>query len=235
MASASDLIRRALRRIGVLGVGETATADETNDALACMNGLLEKWSLESLMIYRRVDLVHQMTGAASYTVGPTGDIVTARPISIMSAFARLGDLDRGIEIADDDRFNAISIKSLSAGWPLILRYSATMPNGRIDIWPVPDTSYQLHLTVGMQFSAVEHSADELILPPGYERALLLSLAVDLCGEFQRPIPDGLAALAQDALATVQRANVEPAAACFDAALAPNRTGTSGLGGFLGGL
>ncbi|OAD17134.1 hypothetical protein [Achromobacter insolitus] len=217
MAHALDLIQRAMRRIGVLAPGESPTADETKDALAVFNGIIEQFSLDSLGVYRRAELVHTMNGSASYSIGPTGDIVADRPLRIESAFSRLDQLDRGIDVVGDDQFNSVAYKT-TEGRPDFLRYDAAMPNGRIDLWPIPDSAYELHLIVAAQFLPIDHPSDEIILPPGYDRALVLTLALDLCGEFQRPIPAGLVELTTNAVAAVRRNNIEPVSAVFDPAL-----------------
>lgn len=221
MAYALDLMKRAMKRAGVLAEGEEPTGGETQDALAVFNGVIEQWSIDSLSVYRRLELVHPMNGSTSYSIGPTGDIVAARPVRIESAFSRLDQLDRGIDVVGDDQFNSVVYKTIQ-GRPDFLRYDAAMPNGRIDLWPVPDSSYQLHLVVAAQFLPIEHAADEIILPPGYDRALVLTLALEYCGEFQRPIPQGLIELTTNAVAAVRRNNIEPVSAVFDAALTCGR-------------
>lgn len=221
MAYTLDLIKRAMKRAGILAEGETPTAGETQDALAVFNGIIEQWSIDSLSVYRRLEIVHAMNGSASYSIGPTGDIVAARPVRIEGAFSRLDQLDRNIAVVGDDQFNSVGYKTIQ-GRPDFLRYDAAMPNGRIDLWPIPDSSYELHLVVAAQFLPVDHVADEIILPPGYDRALTLTLALDLCGEFQRPIPQGLVELTSNAVASVRRNNIEPVAAVFDPALARRR-------------
>jgi hypothetical protein len=54
--SASDLIRRAMLTLGVLGSGETPEADEASDALDTLNDMLDAWDSDGLMIYTtRID------------------------------------------------------------------------------------------------------------------------------------------------------------------------------------
>lgn len=219
MTAAIDIITRAMRRAGIIGVGETPAAEETDDALDVLNEILEQWTLDGLMIYRSQEIIHPLTGASSYTIGEGGDIDAVRPVGIEGAFVRLGGLDVPVQVVSDVKFNSVCLKGIK-GRPEFLRYDASMPAGRIDLWPVPDSGYDLHLIIGQPFTPVEHSADELILPTGYSRALRLTLAVDLCGEFERPVPIDLAQLAIDARAAIMRQNInnQPVEAAFDTAL-----------------
>lgn len=216
MPAAIELITRAMRRAGVLAAGETPDAHDTKDALSTLNGVLEQWSLDGLNVYVRDELTFT-PAAASFTVGPSGDVAATRPVRIDAAFSRQGGVDTPVDVVGDDRFAQIGMKNMQ-GRPLLLRYRPTLPDGSVDLWPVPGGEHEIHLIVGRQLNRVEHHADELDLAPGYDRALFLTLALDLCTEYQRPIPAGLVELAMDAVASVKRANLPHDTAQFDAAL-----------------
>ncbi len=216
MTAAIDMIGRSMRRAGILAAGETPHADETSDVLAVLNGILEQWSIDGLTVYARREIVFTGTGAGSYTIGPAGDVVADRPDMIDAAFYRLGNSDAPIDIIGDDTFSRIGRKQ-QKGAPSKLRYWPTMPEGRVDLWPTPDSSYEIHLIVSQPLERVEHTAQDIVLAPGYDRALFLTLAVDLCVEFQRSIPTGLPELMNEAVASVRRANInnQPDQADFD--------------------
>jgi hypothetical protein len=48
--TANDLIRQALLELGVISVGEGATAEEANDSLAMLNDMLAEWELSGIAI-----------------------------------------------------------------------------------------------------------------------------------------------------------------------------------------
>lgn len=232
MTAAMDLIARSMRRAGILAAGETPEAGETMDALAILNGILEQWSIDSLSVFQRVTVTAQATGAASYSIGLAGDIQTDRPsMPILAAFSRNNGIDEPIVVKSLDFYAGISDKQTS-GRPEIFAFDPGMPNSTVHLWPVPDAGYELHFEVARQFEKLQSPADQLELPPGYDRALFLTLAVDLCVEFQRPVPDGLGALAMDAVAAIKRNNISPVEAVFDAGL--SRNGVDGWVGFRSG-
>src|SRR3954470_13605146 len=85
--TALDVITAALKRLGVISGIETPSADLARDGLDRLNGLLESWLTESLVVYARSRVVQPMTvGKASYTIGiPGGDILQPRPAWLYGA------------------------------------------------------------------------------------------------------------------------------------------------------
>ncbi|MEO7938046.1 MAG: packaged DNA stabilization gp4 family protein [Burkholderiaceae bacterium] len=53
------------------------------------------------------------------------------------------------------------------------------------------------------------------LPNGWQQAILLNLAVNLCGEYGFAVDPALASLANTAKANVKRSNIQPAFVTFD--------------------
>ncbi|MCC6800415.1 MAG: hypothetical protein IT325_09870 [Anaerolineae bacterium] len=71
----TDLIRDALRAIGVAGVGQRVGAADTNDAFATLNGLLDQWSIQKLMVAYQNEIIHPLAPDTDrYTIGPNGSI-----------------------------------------------------------------------------------------------------------------------------------------------------------------
>ena len=89
MSTVRDLITAALLDLGALASGESPTAPEAQDAFRRLNLLLETWRLESLLVYAIDTVTKVLTGAASYTWGPGGDIDTTRPVHLSMALQRL--------------------------------------------------------------------------------------------------------------------------------------------------
>lgn len=220
MTTAADLIDRSMRRAGILAAGETPDGSETMDALMVLNGILEQWSIDGLAVYVRREIV--FPGSQSVRIGPSGDVVTDRPDMIVAAFSRLGSNDTPIAQAGDGEYALIGEKS-TLGQPAKFRFWPAIPDARVDLWPVPDSTYEIHLIVNQALSRVQSPSDDLDLAPGYDRALFLALATDLCVEFQRDIPSGLPQLMSDAVASIKRNNINaaPDIAQFDAALTGN--------------
>ena len=85
-----SIISLALKLSGSLGVGQTALAEDTNDAFALLNMMIGQWAQKRWLVYHLIDVAMPMTGAQSYSIGPGGNLDTPRPDRIESAFMRMG-------------------------------------------------------------------------------------------------------------------------------------------------
>lgn len=68
-----ELITLALKDIGVIGTGQTASAEDVNDSLTALNQLIEEWNLQDN--YKPVDADGVRVPLATYAT--TADTITA--------------------------------------------------------------------------------------------------------------------------------------------------------------
>jgi len=72
MTAPIDIISRALKDIGALESGETATPDAAQDAFDMLNDLIDQWSNEDMMVYNVTEIIFPLiSGQVQYTIGPT--------------------------------------------------------------------------------------------------------------------------------------------------------------------
>jgi len=205
MATASAIIRRAMRLICALAASETPAAAEQADALESLNAMLDAWRNESLSVYALRDETLTLTGAASYTIGTGGALNTTRPVKIEAAFQRVGDTDYPLRLASAIAWSELAEKSSTTSdvsdW---LYFETSYPLGKLWLYPTP-TAGVLHLTTWTPLAAFA-AADEVALPPGYQDAITYHLAIRLAPEYGRPVTPEVAALAKDAKDGLRRVN-----------------------------
>lgn len=206
MTTARTLIVKAMQKVGILVKGEVPAADEVNDALDAMNFILSSWSNDSTLITSRV--VESFTlvgGTASYTIGTGQTFNTVRPVSIVDAYIRQsGNVDvPDMSIISDEMYASIPYKS-APGIPYWLNYTNSYPNGVINLYPVPSTSYQLFLVSEKPITSQTLDAT-LSLPTGWERAIIYNLAVDLAPDYGQKIDATLIGLAASSRKLIQMA------------------------------
>jgi hypothetical protein len=207
MSTALQIMNLALKQSGVLKFGQTAGADLLNDALEVLNQLLSEWSNTRLLVpcvtWGSFTLV---VGDDEYTVGASGAQVTAtRPEDIDRAFIRSGGIDYPVRIIDEESFMNISIKTTSAR-PSVLWYNPTVPNGTINLYPTPssaDTFYYSHV---QNFTQMATNASTLIVPAGYDSALMWNLSVRLASMLGRPMDPIIVDNAQKSVSTLLALN-----------------------------
>ena len=224
-----DIIRRALRLLGVLATGETPDGPEAADALQVLNWMIEQWTNEKLMVYFIENELFPVTaGIGSYTIGP--DIVntwqTMLPIKIESAFCRDNSSgfnnDYKLELIPNDRYEDIFQKGILTTYPKYIHYVRSWPNGQIDLWPVPTRNYTLGLSHWHQIQKYLNLADIVCLPPGYKTALAYNLAMEMSGEYGQAISPVVQNEAVKAKAILKRENYEAILMSTDPILVPRR-------------
>ena len=208
MVAAIDLITLALKDIGALGVGQSISAEDTEDALATLNMMLGQWQGERLSVYHLVDTALRSTGAQSYSVGIGGDFNVPRPIKIESAFARLSGIDYPLRIIPSrEDYNLIGMKALGS-MPSSIYYDPGYPLGTLYFWPVPNASYELHITTMETLPQFIAPAVPVNLPPEYMAALRYNLAIYLAPSYQIDPMRALSMLAANAKRVLKRMNVQ---------------------------
>lgn len=230
MTTPLDIITQALKKAGVLGVGQTPLAEDTNDAYSDLQDMLGQWQRKRWLVWCLVDYSCTGTGAVSYTVGPAGQFnISPRPDKIESAFFRQiinesvpNQIDYGLEIitARED-YNRIALKQLQT-FPQYLFYDAAFPTANAFPWPlIQANQYELHLTVKQTLSQFTGLTQTINMPLEYMAALKFSLAVRLRQSYQLPADAVLIGLAKDALNVIRNANLQiPRLALPDSLIRP---------------
>jgi hypothetical protein len=207
-----DIISRAMRLLGVYSIGEAPSADESASGLAALNSMLDSWSTQNLFIYAQsTDPIPLTANVGSYLVGPdiAAAFITPRPVQILdSTYIDLGGVSCGIEVLPLANYNNIALKTDVSGVPSVLYALMTMPNITLNLWPVPSQAMTLNLVSNKVITSFAAIADPVVLPPGYDRALVYSLAEELAPEYQIAISPDLARKAAHARKTIKRINTE---------------------------
>lgn len=208
----TDLITDALQKIGALASGESPSTQERDDAFDRIKDIIEAWNAEPDLIVKQTVTDLAFAGTASAALG-------TRPLLILAATAIYnGVVTVPVEVCTPTRWAEIALDR--AG-------TATFPKGCIcDYGYASATIY-----VGPKFTGTlqivqllpgftEPSAvgDTVTLPPGYRKALMYALAVELAPEYDRPVPAVVAETAVSSKAALQRLNAFTRTAVGDAAV-----------------
>lgn len=227
-----EIIRSSLRKIGVLAAGEALPPEEGDDALNVFRQMIDSWALETLLIPVVGVVTHTLVqGQPEYTIGiypepkpdplPLNHIETARPEKIISAFIRdAAGTDYPQKAIATKAYTRISRKTNEArpssfymreGWPL----------NTILFESVPYASEVLHLEVMQPLSGILPAAnlqEAINLPPGYEKALIFNLCLDLADEWGKEVSRTVAVQAVEQKKWIKRANYRPLVLSMDKSL-----------------
>lgn len=210
MTTALDIIKRSMRLLGVYGIGEEPTAEESADSLSALNAMMDSWANENLFVYAKtLDTIPLIANDGVYNVGPSGDFITARPIEVSSAsYIEFQSVSYPLLIATLNDFNQIPVKTLISGIPTELYVLPNMPNVQLSLWPIPSTAMTLNLWSNKLIQSFANLTDVLTLPPGYERALGYCLAEEMGPEFDVQVSADIKIKALQARKVIKRTNTE---------------------------
>ena len=84
-----QIISSALRKLGVLELGATPDTDTVNNGAQVLNLMIKQWMTDGIKLWTIVeDVLPLVANKNSYTIGPSGDLVTDKPLRLIQAFLR---------------------------------------------------------------------------------------------------------------------------------------------------
>jgi hypothetical protein len=185
--TAGDQINRALRLLGVLAEGETPSAEVSQDALVAFNQMIDSWNTERLSIYNTIDQVFNWpVGEIQQHLGPTGDFVGVRPVLLDdSTYYRdpSTNVSFGIKFINQQQYDGIAVKTVTSTYPQVMWINMEYPNIQMTIYPKPTRLLEWHFISVQELSQPATLDTELAFPPGYLRAFVYNLAMELAPEF----------------------------------------------------
>lgn len=209
MTTAAQIIDDALQEIGVLGAGQTAPAEDATLCLRKLNQILQSWSTGRLYVPYLAQVTVTLSGLASYTIGPAGAVVAARPIRVESASARdASGYDYDVSVKTREEYDGIAIKGTTGGPPECVFYDKTLTNGTLYVYP-KGSGYTLTLDCLSLLTSFASVSTTLTLPEGYERALYLTLADESAAAFGRTVSPDTRRRQAGAIKAIKRINAEP--------------------------
>lgn len=191
--------------------GRLPKAGEADSILEYLSAMLASWGTKRLLVYAtRDESLPVVAGTSTYTIGPSGDLNTTRPVKIEAAYWRVDDINYPLKSRTSKEWPEISDATTTSSIPEDFNYEGTMPTGTLRIWPEPSESGALYLTTWTPISSLALS-DTLALPPGYEDAIVFNLALRIEQEFGdgRGLSPLTVQTARETLAAIQLANSNP--------------------------
>ena len=226
-----DLITLALKTAGITGVGQSATAEDSNDVFTLANMMLAQWAIKRWMVYAEQDVSLTSTGAASYTYGTGGDFNEPYTDHLEGGYFRLLNQNAPQNpdfplrlITSYEDWGRIRLKSLET-FQQYVWFDGNYPLANVWFWPIPQAGlYQLHLLTKIPLNAFTSLTQTISLPPQYQAAILYNLAVRIRVAYQMQPDPMLIRLAQEALNTIKDSNAQIPLATMPSELSGNLGG-----------
>lgn len=202
MATAQEFGDDALALIGELASGQTPSAEDRAIVLRTLNRLVDSWSASGVAIPSlTLDNSVTLNGAESYTL-------STRPLGVKAASVRAANgATKPAAILDAPGWGSVEDKTRTGIYAEALFFDAGYPTAKVYVSPKPSAG-TLELWVYRALEAGLVAGDELAFPPGYERALLNALAIDICSIYGREVPASVAAVGSEAFGYIAARNAE---------------------------
>ena len=185
--TAGDQINRALRLLGVLAEGETASAALSQDALMAMNQMIDSWNTERLSVFCTQDQTFTWpAGQITRTLGPSGNFIGLRPVLLdESTYYRDAstNVSFGIKFINQQQYNGIAVKTVTSTYPQVIFVNMGFPDVTMSIYPRPTRDLEWHFISVQKLDEPATLVTDLLFPPGYLRAFTYNLAMELAPEF----------------------------------------------------
>jgi hypothetical protein len=203
-----------MKEIGILQVGETPQAEEYFDCLQHLNMMLGEWRTERLFAYRiSRDEISLTAGVGSYDLTPT------RPVRIERASMLDGELEIPVYVVANEReWQEIAWKLQQNRYAAAVYYDPQHPIGKALLFPLPSSSsVKLVLYTWQIISGYPDPPDQVEatlatvvdFPPGYDSAIMRSLAERIAPSFGVQASPILMAMAAEARGKIKALNIRP--------------------------
>lgn len=187
----NDLIATALRKLGVLAAGQTPSAEDYNNGSVSLNTLVAEFRSKGMPLWARKTYSFTPTaGVGTYEIGIGKTFNTAYPLHIVQAYRQDGTNTTKIEMQIIPNYNYNLYPTASGGTPIQLNYQPLNNYGRINLWPIPDTTATT-ITIVYQapFEYFVSGTDTQDFPEEWYNAIIYNLAVLLAPEWGIPLAD----------------------------------------------
>jgi hypothetical protein len=182
--TARDIIEAALRKLHVLGKGQSLDDAEAQDALEALNDMTAIWSAEGDLIFTESKETFPLVGSqAAYTIGEGGDFNTVRPQYFSHIHVTSGEIDYTLTMIDNRQYGAISQKNVQS-IPQKAYYDAGYPLGTLYLYPKPSSVTSITLYSFKPLSEFTSLNTEFNMPKEYKAALVYNLAIWLADEYE---------------------------------------------------
>jgi len=176
MTTGTVLVQDALCQRGILADNVAPTSDQLAVGLRFLNRMLDSWGNEAEMIY--VITTETFTTTAGVATYGTSAFTSGngRPVGVDSIVMTLSGVTYTVDLIDNQTYNSITFKNVNA-IPNVCYYDANFPIANFNFYPVPFSAFLVSIDCYQKLSATVGAATDLVLPAGYEKAIVDNLAV----------------------------------------------------------
>ena len=178
MTTNLDICTDALRKIGVVAIGLTASAEETEMARRALARMMRSWQNLGYNLWAVSSVTVPLTTAASY-------VLAGRPLELHTVRLSRSGIETPMQRFNREQYDSLPQKT-STGLPTCFYYDRQAITGTVYVWPVLAVAAGQTLVISYTraFGDVVLASD-LDAPQEWEDAIVYGLAARLMDEFSQ--------------------------------------------------
>jgi len=201
-----DIIHKALRVTGVVGLGDAVDPLVSQEALMLLNGLRAEWSL-NVKNYKKYEQTYTATGNEQFiTLGMNGLVpgdIPVRPnditnITIINGTPNAANNNWALPIFPYADYRNITVQNIYAV-PQAAYIDNEYPLMNIYLYPGMSSGWSIRVIGSSYMTDYENISDPFIDPPEYFTALYLGLALKLAPLYGSQLSEGVVQQAASAI------------------------------------
>lgn len=213
-----EIITQSLYLLGAYSPGQSIPAYISSNFMTQLNMMFDEWAAQRLAIFQikrnLYPLVANQGGTTNpYTLGVGGNFNQVRPAFLDRASIILNNnpsqpLELAIQVLNPQEWQRIPVKNVYSTLPQSIYLETAYPLMNVYFWPIPQVSYlYVALYVPTAITQVTALTEDIVLPPGYQAAIIYNLALRIAPMVARPIEAWLVQEAAAKLANAKRVNI----------------------------
>jgi len=204
--SRDQIITLALRKLGVLEIGDVPDPETINNAAMSLNLLIKQLSTEGLKLWKNSELIIPLiTNQTTYILGGSTSAlmydslnptvaITDRPLKVIQGFYRnitvTPYIDIPVMVVSKQEYNVLGSK-FSTGTANTIFYDTKKLNGVLYVYLTPDvnasTNIELHIVAQLPLNDLSSALDIPDFPNEWMNCLVWNLADQLALEYGVPM------------------------------------------------
>lgn len=179
-----DLCTAALKKARIVGMGDTAEAEEIADAMSELNMMLKDWQTETGNVWTLTGGSLTLTTANNYTLSPV------RPLSIHNARFKKSGIETPLTAITRREYDELPNKA-TTGQPVLYYYDRQKEAAKLYIWPALSVAdgETIEYTYTRELEDIASTSDVVDLPGEMWSCAVYNLAARLAETYGLNRPD----------------------------------------------
>lgn len=176
--TARDIVEKALRKINILGRGETVSAEDGEDARMSLNLMLKTWEADGCNIWR------QEPDSLVFTAGTKTQTLDPRVVDVIEARRVYTDSDNELPLGRWERGQYIAYPNKDQlGTPGAYYFQKNRDAVTMTLWPVPMVDTTINFTTARVMWDVTDLSQNVDVPQEWLECVVYNLADRLATEW----------------------------------------------------